>query len=318
MEESVKKGYKGRIALIVLFVLLGFLIGALTFAGNYLFNFALDPQAGGMFHGYQEGAWELTGKNAWFAENAEDRWLTSHDGLALHGLYLSQPDVSHKYAVVCHGYGGIPQGMGGFASRFYDMGYNILAPAARCHELSGGRYASMGWLERKDIVDWVDTLVEQDRSAEIVLFGVSMGGATVMMTAGESDLSPNVKCIIEDCGYTSVWDEFAVQLEEMFGLPTFPVLNAASLVCQVRAGFSFKEASALEELPYNDSRPMLFIHGEEDTFVPYWMLGKVYHYCYCEDKEMLSVPGAGHGEAAATDPELYWSTVAAFLEKHIN
>lgn len=317
MEESVKKGYKGRIALIVLFVLLGFLIGALTFAGNYLFNFALDPQAGGMFHGYQEGAWELTGKNAWFAENAEDRWLTSHDGLALHGLYLSQPDASHKYAVVCHGYGGIPQGMGGFASRFYDMGCNILAPAARCHELSGGRYASMGWLERKDIVDWVDTLVEQDPEAEIVLFGVSMGGATVMMTAGESDLPPNVKCVIEDCGYSSVWDEFAGELDVLFGLPTFPVLDTASLVSQVRAGFGFKEASSVEQVK-KAAVPMLFIHGEDDTFVPYWMLDVVYNACASPEKERLSVPGAGHGEAAATDPELYWSTVAAFLEKHIN
>lgn len=318
MEKSVKKHRKLKIALIVLAVLLVLTAGALTFAGNYLFNFALDPHAGGMLSAYDPDEWDLTESMAWLAGNAEDRWLTSHDGLALHALYLPQESESHKYAVICHGYGGIPQGMGGYASHFYDMGYSILAPAARSHEISQGRYASMGWLERRDIVAWVDTLVEQDPEAEIILFGISMGGATVMMTAGEADLSPNVKCIIEDCGYTSVWDEFAVQLEEMFGLPTFPVLDAASLVCQVRTGFSFKEASALEQLSYNDSRPMLFIHGEEDTFVPYWMLDKVYHSCYCEDKEMLSVPGAAHGEAAGTDPELYWSTVQTFLEKHVS
>lgn len=317
MEESLKKRRAGKIALIVLAVLLVLIAGALTFAGNYLFNFALDPQTGGMFHSYEEGAWELTGKSAWFAENAGDRWLTSHDGLALHGLYLPQESESHKYAVICHGYGGIPQGMGGFASHFYDMGYNILTPAARCHELSGGRYASMGWLERKDIVDWVDALVEQDRSAEIILFGVSMGGATVMMASGEPGLSPNVKCIIEDCGYSSVWDEFAGELDVLFGLPAFPVLDAASLVSQVRAGFGFKEASSVEQLK-KASVPMLFIHGEDDTFVPYWMLDVVYEACASPEKERLSIPGAGHGEAAAADPELYWSTVAAFLEKHVN
>ena len=318
MERSVQKRRVGQAVLIVLAVLLVLTVGVLTVAGNYLFNFALDPQTDGMFHGYREEDWLLEGKNAWLADNAEDRWLTSHDGLSLHALYLPQEGESHKYAVVCHGYGGIPQGMGGFASHFYDMGYNILTPAARCHELSQGRYAGMGWPERRDIVDWADTLVEQDPDAEIVLFGVSMGGVTVMMAAGEADLSRNVKCIIEDCGYTSVWDEFAVQLEEMFGLPTFPVLDAASLVSRVRAGYDFKEASAVEQLSYNDSRPMLFIHGEEDTFVPYWMLDKVYHACYCEDKELLSVPGAVHGGAAATDPELYWSTVEMFLEKYIN
>lgn len=316
MEESVKKRRAGQIILIVLAVLLVLAAGGLTVAGNYLFNFALDPQAGGMISSYDPDNWELTGKSAWFAENAEDRWLTSHDGLALHALYLPRPEPSHKYAVICHGYGSIPQDMGGFASRFYDMGYNILTPAARCHELSQGRYASMGWLERKDIVDWADALVEQDPDAEIVLFGVSMGGATVMMTAGEAGLSPNVRCIIEDCGYTSVWDEFAGELQTMFGLPTFPVLDAASLVSQVRAGFGFKEASSVEQLK-KTAVPMLFIHGEEDTFVPYWMLDVVYEACASPEKERLSIPGAGHGEAMRTDPELYWATVEGFLAKHM-
>ena len=129
-------------------------------------------------------------------------------------------------------------------------------------------------------------------------------------------MSPNVKCVIEDCGYSSVWDEFAGQLEEMFGLPTFPVLDAASLVTQARAGFGFKEASAVEQLK-KTALPMLFIHGEDDAFVPYWMLDVVYNACASPDKEKLSVPGAAHGEASWEAPELYWATVEAFLAKHI-
>ena len=102
----------------------------------------------------------------------------------------------------------------------------------------------------------------------------------------------------------------------MFGLPTFPVLDAASLVTQVRAGFGFKEASAVEQLK-KTTLPILFIHGEDDTFVPYWMLDVVYEACASPDKERLSVPGAAHGEASWEDPELYWSTVEAFLGKHM-
>ncbi len=305
-----------KIVLIVLAALLVLTVGALAFAGNYLFRFALDPQFGGMISSYEEEDLVLEGKYAWFAESNEDRWLISHDGLRLHGLYLPQEQESHKYAVICHGYGSIPQYEGGFAAKFYEMGYSILAPAARAHEQSEGRYVSMGWLERRDIVAWVDTLAEQDPQAEVVLFGVSMGGATVMMTAGEADLSPNVKCVIEDCGYSSVWDEFAVQLNEMFGLPTFPVLDAASLVTRLRAGYSFQEASAVEQLKHT-SLPVLFIHGEEDTFVPYSMLDVVYQACASPEKERLSIPGAEHGGSAGTDPELYWSTVEAFLAKHM-
>lgn len=315
MEKTGKKRRGLKTALIVLAVLLAVAAGALAFAGNYLFRFALDPRFGGMISSYEEGDLVLEGKYAWFAESSQDRWLTSHDGLVLHGLYLPRGD-GHKYAVICHGYGSIPQYGGGFAAKFYEMGYSVLAPAARAHELSEGRYAGMGWPERRDIVAWANTIVEQDPDAEIVLFGVSMGGATVMMTAGEADLPPNVKCAIEDCGYSSVWDEFAGQLQELFGLPTFPVLDAASLVTRVRAGWSFREASAAEQLK-KTSLPMLFIHGEDDTFVPYAMLDVVYDACASTDKERLSIPGAAHGGAAGTDPELYWSTVEAFLDKHI-
>ncbi len=309
----MKKGKK--IVLIVLAALLILTVGGLAFAGNYLFRFALDPEFGGMLS--KDAQWELEGDNAWLDENSEDRWLQSHDGLKLHALYLPQQGEGHKYAVLCHGYGSIPQTMGRFASRFYEMGYSILAPAARTHERSEGRYASMGWLERRDIVAWVDSLVEQDPQAEVVLFGISMGGATVMMTAGEADLSSNVKCVIEDCGYSSVWDEFAGQLKEMFGLPTFPVLDAASLVTQLRAGYGFQEASAVEQLK-KTSLPMLFIHGEEDTFVPYAMLDVVYQACANPEKELLSIPSAEHGEASSVDPERYWSTVEAFLAKHMD
>ena len=310
------KQHRGaKIALIVLAALLVLAAGALVFAGNYLFNFALDPNSpGGMIGGNQNWAEEAEG--TWLQENGEDRWLTSRDGLTLHALYVPQAETSHRYVVGCHGYGSIPQLMSNSTIKFYEMGFNILAPAARAHELSEGRYVSMGWLERLDIVDWANALAERDPEAEIVLYGISMGGATVMMTAGE-ELRSNVKCIIEDCGYSSVWDEFAGQLDELFGLPTFPVLDAASLVSQVRAGFGFKEASAVEQLK-KASVPMLFIHGEDDTFVPYWMLDVVYEACASPEKERLSVPNAAHGEAASVDPDLYWSTVESFLAKYMN
>jgi len=315
MEKVGKKRRGLKIALIALAVLLVLAAGGLAFAGNYLFRFALDPQGGGMLSGYDPEVDTLEGDAAWFAEHSEDRWMESRDGLKLHALYLPQGD-SHKYAVICHGYGSIPQYGGRFAAWFYDQGYSVLAPAARAHELSQGRYAGMGWPERRDIVAWVDTIVEQDPQAEVVLFGVSMGGATVMMTAGEADLSPNVKCIIEDCGYSSVWDEFAGQLDELFGLPAFPVLDAASLVTKFRTGWDFKEASAVEQLK-KTALPILFIHGEEDTFVPYAMLDVVYNACASPEKEKLSIPGAAHGEASWEDPELYWATVSAFLDKHM-
>lgn len=67
----------------------------------------------------------------------------------------------------------------------------------------------MGWLDREDILRWIDFILADDPQAKIVIHGISMGAATTMMTAGEST-PDNVKAFVEDCGYTSVWDIFPV------------------------------------------------------------------------------------------------------------
>ena len=78
----------------------------------------------------------------------------------------------------------------------------------------------MGWDDRKDMLLWIAKIIQKGPQAEIVLLGVSMGGATVMNTSGEK-LPSNVKAIVEDCGFTSTVDAFAYQLKQLYGLPKF-------------------------------------------------------------------------------------------------
>ena len=321
---------RGKIAAIVLAVVVALLVTGLGFAGNFLFDFALNPHAGYTMKDMTD-AGEVSGldkpKNndaayskeakAWFAANKVQIERTGEDGTALSGWAFDQPAASssHDYAVVLHGYTGQPSDMAKYAYRFYQRGMNVLTPAARAHENSGGDYIGMGWPERRDVVGWIKDIVKRDPSARILVFGVSMGGATAMMVSGEEDLPENVACIIEDCGYSSVWDEFAMQLDNVFGLPSFPLLDAANVVANIRAGYDFHQASAVEQLKHAKV-PMLFIHGDKDTFVPYGMLDTVYGACASPVKDKLVVKGAPHGGSCSTDPDLYWSTVDGFLDEH--
>ena len=141
-----------------------------------------------------------------------------------------------------------------------------------------------------------------------------MGGATVMMTAGEA-LPSNVKAIIEDCGYTSVYEMFKNQLDYRFGLPEFPFLATADIMTGIRAGYHFKEASAVKQLE-KATVPMMFIHGSNDTYVPTKMVYQVYEACPTE-KELLVIEGAAHAASADVDPQLYWDSVAAFLGRFL-
>ncbi|MDL2319095.1 alpha/beta hydrolase [Eubacteriales bacterium OttesenSCG-928-A19] len=299
------------------------LLAVFFLIGNYFFSYALAPQrdevapgvAGGAVVGTSEQSESARWSSGWLNEHTEDVFLQSRDGLSLHGYFAARD--GNRYAIAMHGYTGNGRSMAGFGERFYDRGFSVLLPDCRGHGESEGKYIGMGWPDRLDLLEWVNWLLARDPEAEIILYGISMGGATVMMASGEI-LPPQVKLIIEDCGYTSVWDEFAVQLRDQFGLPAVPVLSAASVVTRLRAGFWLEEASALEQVARADpGLPMLFIHGEKDTFVPFSMLEELYD-AKRGIKEKLAVPGATHGTSSVTDPAGYWDAIDTFLDRHLD
>lgn len=247
----------------------------------------------------------------WYGENGEDVYIMS-DSFRLHGKLFKNSGT--KYALVCHGYTSKAKHMAGFVNKFHSLGYNVLAVDARAHGDSEGTKIGMGWVERFDVIEWINYIISLEPDAQIILHGVSMGASTVLMASGE-ELPKNVKAIIADCGYTSEWDEFR-QEADVLHIPWFPVLNASSVISKVRDGYDFKQASAVEQVKKSHI-PTLFIHGSKDELVPYGMLNELYSAANCE-KEILTIQGAGHALSSSVAPELYWNTVETFLKKHLD
>lgn len=321
--KKYKKVIIGLLSVIVLSLIIG-----LGFGANYLYNLALNPDTPKDFifnadHNasaedvnQEETSGTVTiDDTTWLLEesNYEDFYVTSKDGLKLHN-YLLRNNSTDKWIIAVHGYTSEGKLMAPYARKFYDMGYNVILPDLRGHGLSEGDYIGMGWDERFDIIDLIQYIVDDNEDSQIVLFGVSMGASTIMNVSGE-ELPSNVKAIIEDCGYTSAWDEFSYQLKELFGLPAFPMMHTASLIGKIRAGYWLGEASAIDQVK-NSKTPMLFIHGNSDTFVPSHMLDELYSAAKVE-KEKLIIAGAGHAKSKDVDPELYWSTIIDFINRYV-
>ena len=150
--------------------------------------------------------------------------------------------------------------------------------------------------------------------SQIVLHGVSMGAATVMCVSGEQT-PPYIKCFVEDCGYTSVWDEFHHENAKRFSLPDFPIMYAASAVCKLKYGWSFGEASPLRQVA-KCRKPMMFIHGAADDFVPTAMVHRLYA-AKPGIKELWIAPGSGHAVSYREHQEEYGERVMRFVTKYI-
>lgn len=247
----------------------------------------------------------------------EEMKLTSRDGLELQGYFLEAKKPSNKLVILTHGYLGHAKQMGLYGQFYYEqLGYNIFMPNARGHGRSGGDYYGFGWPDRLDLIDWTKLLVQKlGQDTEVVYHGLSMGAATVLMASGEEELPAQVEAIVADSPYASVYELFSYQMDRMFHLPAFPLLDNMSILTQAKAGYSLKEADALSEVKRTDV-PILYIHGNADTFVPTEMTKMLFNATKSE-KDLLLVDGANHGEAFVKDEAAYKQKLVEFLGRHI-
>ncbi|MGX7030996.1 serine aminopeptidase domain-containing protein [Vagococcus zengguangii] len=261
---------------------------------NTLFKLAFD-KAGGESLWVENGIdWMATDRAdytesykqaiAWYNEQPKEE-LSLASGAV--GYYLANGD-SNKTVILAHGYRGSHSIMGPWAKMYYDLGYNVLTPDAQGITTGGKNYIDFGWNEKSNYVNWVNLVNEMNnQEGTILLSGVSMGAATVLMTAGEQ-LPENVIGVIADSAYTSLEDELnyiienistiidmgSVKLQNKGGLDGLldpeKLKEALPLVdekVQTNLGFAMAEVSTVNQVQ-KATIPVGLIHNSDDTFIP--------------------------------------------------
>lgn len=121
---------------------------------------------------------------------------------------------------------------------------------------------------------------------------------------------------IEECGFASVWDQFADNAVSMYHLPqrwmAMPALAGMSLFSRRKAGYGFRQASSVHSSRMPPCRCCSSTARMVRSLIPR-QLDRNVAACSSERKERLAVPGAGHAMSASTDPERYWPTVDRFV-----
>lgn len=246
----------------------------------------------------------------------EDHEVTiqTHDGLTLVGHAVKHPASTNKWVIALHGYQSNENESTLISRHFYEAGYNVLTYGLRAHGQSEGRYIGMGYLDKDDLVAWTEALIRKYPKSEIFYHGTSMGGATVLFASG-LQLPHNVKAIISDCSYSSIWAIFSQEMKTRFDMGPFPILYFAQWVAILKAGYNIRNGNVMEYVRQS-VLPILFIHSKPDDFVPFSMVKELYQIKNIGDKELYVTEKGAHAEAKFAEPIVYYQRGLDFFEKY--
>ncbi|WP_125764976.1 alpha/beta hydrolase [Companilactobacillus hulinensis] len=227
--------------------------------------------------------------------------------------WFTPSNGSKVTVILVHGFAVDHNSLNIHAQLFNHLGYNVLQIDNQAAGKSEGKYMGYGYLESRDLLDWIDELNRRRPDEKIVLFGASMGAATVMLTSGES-LPDNVKAVIEDSGYTSTEDILSYHCKDRFHIKGLWLIRGASIVSKIRAGFFYGQADCTKALKHCQL-PVLFMHGKNDFTVPFEMEEKL---STCGNFPRMIYTSLGvHIRSYYIDSVKYQETVENSLKRYI-
>ncbi len=242
-----------------------------------------------------------------------DVYTTSFDGLKLHGRYFHIKDGA-PLNIGFHGYRATA--LRDFcvgANESLKRGHNLLLIDQRGQGKSEGHTITMGVKEHRDVLSWVNFANKKFGSdTKIILYGVSMGAASVVMSTS-LPLPENVTGVIADCPYNAPKDILLSVAKKDMGINKKLAYPFLWLAAKIFGGFDVN-AITCKEAVKNSEIPVLILHGEDDRYVPCEMSEAI--QCANPDKvERYTFPDAGHGISFFSDKERYREITEEFFER---
>lgn len=249
--------------------------------------------------------------DALVARPSEEVHITSVDGLDLVGFLHRVPDA-RRLVIAFHGWRSSGQMDFGIIAPFLERnGCDVLYVQQRGQNESEGAHIGFGLLERFDCVAWANYCASRFPGVPIYLSGVSMGATTVLMASGEV-LPEAVVGITADCAFVSPEEIGKHILTKNLHLPYGKVRSfVVNSFFRQKLARPADDTSTVEALGKN-TRPVLFVHGASDRFVPVTHTYQNYLACRAK-KELLIVPGADHGMSYLVEQQKYENTLLAFF-----
>lgn len=241
--------------------------------------------------------------------------MEADDGKMLVAQKIVVDKSNDNWVVILHGQNGSVEDIYDIGFRYAKEGYNILMPDLRAHGESEGSYYGMGWLDRLDVINWIDIILDEHPSANVVIHGVDLGADTALMLSGEP-LKESIKAIVAEGAYTSAWEAVKAEYKARHPeWPVFPIMHMLNPVAKIWGGYTLTEANAVEQVK-KTSVPILLIRGGNDTYVTEAMTEEL-NQAIASEHEVFTVATGTHEDCRFAEPDTYYNKVLEFVGKYV-
>lgn len=230
----------------------------------------------------------------------EDVIIKAYDQTSLHGVLIpSLEKSSNQLVLILHGYHSNKEDMIVVAKMYSDLGFKVLLIDQRGHGLSQGNFTSFGLYERYDLRKWINYCLRiYGYHHKIVLHGVSMGAATVLMTAG-MEIPSQIKLLVCDSPYDKAISTLRRHKLLRWLILFFPAMHFFTFW---NHRFVLHQAN-IRSYTKKITTPTIFIHGDQDHVTPIKMMKHLMMSMNHASTHPYIVPGAKHGKGYVVDKE---------------
>ncbi len=238
----------------------------------------------------------------------EELTLQSPYGYIMKGRIYPNNDSKH-YVIIVHGITMNIYGALKFLPFFYKKGFNVVVFNLRNHGDSGGHNTTYGHFEKWDLRAVTDHLYKTyGKDIHVGLHGESMGGTISMLNMA---MDQRIEFGVIDSAFSDLSELLLLKFKQDTGIESKKIISFLNLIVKIRSGFTIEDVSPLKELPAI-TQPILFIHGDEDTYIPLKMTKAM--YAFKMDKKFLYIAEGGmHGTSMSVNPDRYDEELTAFL-----
>lgn len=237
----------------------------------------------------------------------EDLNFKLSDGYLINGTLVWNNRNSNKFAIITHGFKYNRFGSIKYIDTFKDNDYNVYIYDLRSHGKNEKGIISMGNQESKDLLQLIN-LFKKNFQYKIILalHGESLGAFSSLLVLS---YNPDIKFVVSDCSYSDTVNELKYQMKKQkIPLLIFPLI---SFIAKAKYNQNWKSLDA-RKVVKKTKIPILFIHGEDDTFTPPHMAKELYSQCNSK-KELVYFKCAKHAQSKNSNPSKYTKIVSKFI-----